>query len=457
MSFNRTNRFFKGVILCLAFVLLVSCGSTGNVGGKHLSPAEEFSKTQLSNGIPVVFKQNRGSKIVVLELVFEGGTSLISNDKSGIEALTLDLMLRGSEKYPYSAIQKLEYEKSFSLNSGSGKDFATAGFICIQRDLSLVLELFTDCMMNPAFSETDFNQKMTEAASSIASKKADPSGALGTAIRKSVFKGHPYESSASITEDSLANIKFSSVKEFYQNLLNAQRMKIAVVGSFSPELIKDFSAELEKSFGTIPKKAYSAPKIPKISIENKAVKIANEQAGDTGYIAGVFSCPSRTDDDYIPYALATMYLDDMLFSQVREKAGAAYSLGTGVLGGKEFAGVLEVFKATEKKNLKKLIYDTILSYDETVIDKKLDQFKNQYISSIFSSSQTAAGVASNVISSMEYWGNEKTFLSRADKVQAVSSKQVIAAYKKYLLPVAKENAAQWIIVDGKNNLAKYDF
>ena len=457
MSFNRTNRFFKGMILCFVFAVLVSCGSTGNVAGKHVSSADEFSKTQLSNGIPVVFKQNRGSKIIVLELVFEGGTSLIANNKSGIEALTLDLMLRGSEKYPYSAIQNLEYEKSFSLTSASGKDFATAGFICIQRDLSLVLDLFADCMMNPSFLESDFNQRMSEASNSIAAKKADPSGALGTAIRKSIFKGHPYEASASITEDSISNIKLSGVKEFYQNLLNAQRMKIAVVGNFSPELIKDFTSELEKAFGAIPKKAYASPKIPKIAFEYKAVKVANEQAGDTGYIAAVFPCPSRTDDDYIPYALATMYLNDLLFSQVREKAGAAYSLDTGVLGGKEFAGVLEVYKASEKKNLKKLIYDTILSYDEAVIEKKLDQFKNQYISSIFSSSQTAGGVASNLISSMEYWGDEKAFLSRADKVQAVTSKQMIAAYKKYLLPVAKENAAQWIIVDGKKNLAKYDF
>lgn len=457
MTFNIINKNLKIITLCLIFAVLISCGSTGNISDKHLSSSDEFSKTQLSNGIPVVFKQNRGSKIVVMDVVFEGGTSLVANDKSGIEALTLDLMLRGSEKYPYSAIQKLEYEKSFSLNSASGKDFATAGFICIQRDLSLVLELFADCMMNPSLLEKDFNQKITEAAESIAARKADPSGALGIAIRKSVFKGHPYESSSSITADSIDNIKYRTVKEYYQNLLNPERMKIVVVGNFSSELIKDFTTELEKAFGSIPKKTYSAVKIPKILVEKKTIKIANEQAGDTGYIAGVFTCPSRTDNDYIPYALATMYLDDLLFSQVREKAGAAYSLGTGVLGGKEFAGVLEVFKASEKKNLRKLIYDAILSYDEKEIDKKIDQFKNQYISSIFNSSQTAAGVTASVISSMEYWDNERAFLYRAEKVQSVTSKQVITAYKKYLLPVAKENAAQWIIVDGKNNLEKYDF
>lgn len=444
------------VFFAFATIFLYSCGSTKNTVAAS-SEVSEFSKKQLSNGIPVIFKQNRGSKIVVLKMVFEGGTSAIDRTMSGIENLTLDLMLRGSEKYPYAKIQQLEYEKSFSFSSSSGKDYSTIGFVCIQRDLAEVLDIFSECLMHPQFLESDFNQKMVEAASAISARKADPSGALGTAITKSVFKNHPYETSSLITEDSLPNIKLNLVLGTYQELLSALRIKIIVVGNFNSELINDFTGELEASFGSIQRKAFSLPKIPKVFVNAETLRIANEQAGDTGYVAGLFSCPSRNDADYIPFAIATMYLDDLLFSQVREKAGAVYSINTGVLGGKEFVAVLSGYKVTDKENFKKAVFDTILSYDEKAIEQKLSQYKNKYISSLFSSSQSASGVASNIISSIEYYGAEDAYMHRVDSVQSVNARQVIDAYKKYVLPVAQRNNAQWVIVDGKDNLQKYDF
>ena len=200
------------------------------------------------------------------------------------------------------------------------------------------------------------------------------------------------------------------------------------------------------------------PKIPHVEVKDKnAILVANEQAGDTGYITGIFEYPSRDSEDCIPLAVALMYLDDLLFSQVREKAGACYSIYTGVLGGKELLGALTVYKATEKQNLRQLIYDTILSFDEATLEKKLNQYKNRYISTIFSSSQTASGVTSALISSIEYFGSETAYLKRVELIENLTAKQVIAAYKKYIEPIAKQDAARWVVVDSEKNLPLYDF
>ena len=299
---------------------------------------------------------------------------------------------------------------------------------------------------------------MTEAASAIAMQKADPSGALGIALTKAAFSGHPYETRSSITEESYPNISLARVKNLHDELLNALRMKIVIVGNFSDDLITDFTTELDSAFGFLPKQAFSLPKIPHVEVKNKnAILVANEQAGDTGYITGIFEYPSRDSEDCIPLAVALMYLDDLLFSQVREKAGACYSIYTGVLGGKELLGALTVYKATEKQNLRQLIYDTILSFDEATLEKKLNQYKNRYISTIFSSSQTASGVTSALISSIEYFGSETAYLKRVELIENLTAKQVIAAYKKYIEPIAKQDAARWVVVDSEKNLPLYDF
>lgn len=451
-----TGFWLISIFFCLA-IALSSCGSTKGIALGEDSDKEGFVHKKLSNAVPVIFKQNRGSKIVVFRLVFEGGNSVIDKSLSGIENITLDLALRGSEAHPYSEIQQLEYEKSFSFTSSSGKDYSTAGFICIQRDLAEVFSIFADCIINPAFSEAEFEKQMKDISMHIASRKADPSGALGNAISKAAFTNHPYETTASVSEESFPNINLTMVRGLHQSLLNAMRLKIVVVGNFSSDLIDSFTKELENTFGQVARKAYSAPKIPKIPAVGESVRVANEQAGDTGYIAGLYSCPRRTDSDYVPYAIASMYIDDLLFAQVREKAGAVYSINTGVIGGKEMLGVLSVYKASEKKQLKKLINDAILSFNEEEISKKIDQYKNKYMTSIFSSSQISSGLASSIISSLEYHGSENAYLKRGRQIQDVEAKDVIAAYKKYFEPVARNNAVRWIIVDGKDNLSEYDF
>ena len=453
--------FFEKALLGLsifAISFFASCGSTKVVETVQAEQVEDFTRRQLSNGIPVVFKQNRGSKIVVFKLVFEGGTSAIDKSIGGIENLTLDLALRGTETYSYKTISQLQYEKSFSFISSSEKDYATAGFICIQRDMAEVLKIFSDCLLNPLFAESDYDQKMAEIAASIASKKADPSGALSLALTKAAFEDHPYLATSYVTDESYSNINLTLVKGIHQGLLNALRIKIVVVGNFTKELMDDFMDSLEKDYGSLSRKVFSLPKIPKISVgAGAAIRVANEQAGNTGYIAGFFECPSRDSADYIPFAIATMYVDELFFSQVREKAGAVYSINTGVIGGKELVGVIAAYKATEKKQMKKLILDAISSFDANHLAKYLEQYKNKYITSIFNSAQTASGISNSVVTSMEYFGSESAYLSRAEQVQSVETLQVIEAYKKYIAPIAKENAASWVIVDGEENLSEYDF
>jgi len=229
---------------------------------------------------------------------------------------------------------------------------------------------------------------------------------------------------------------FSSVRESFM-LLSSER-------------------SLSSSFSVIETSPFELVEIPELKT-GENIFIANAQAGDTGYIAGLYPCPDRTSSEYIPFALASMYIDDLFFSIVREKHGAVYSIGSGVIGGKKMLGAISIFKASEKEHLKEYVFEAINAFDEKGLEEKLDQYKNKYIASIYSSSQTSSGLASSVISSLEYYGSETAYLKRSQQVEKASAKEVIQAYKKYFQDPVKENAIQWIVVDGEENLSKYDF
>ncbi len=460
-KFNFFTRLFTVSTLLIFSLALVSCASTRADGGISDQVKADFSEAELSNGIPVVFKRNKSGQIFALRMIIEGGVALYPQEKSGIENVALSMIFHGSEKYPYEDIQKLEYEKSFSMSASAGKDYSVAGFTCIYRDFDSVFDLFADSFKNPLMKEDDFDRIMAGEKESVARTMADPSGLLGYLLNQTAYKGHPYSTSTGATVDSVDKITLEEVKRHAENLKNAARIKFVIVGELSSAEQKKILSKLESQFGSLEKSEYTKPEIAQINVEGETVYGSSEQAGNTGYAIAYFKGPDRYDDDYVAYALAGMYIDDLLFAKVREENGACYSIGTGVLGGRDMLGALSVYKATKANDLQKIINEAVDSFppvDE--IRRTLDQHKNKYITSLFSSSQNTAGVASNVCTSLEYSGIPEKYLYRSAEVTAVTAEQVYSAWQKYFARSSEKaggepNKWRWVSVSGPK--AKYNF
>jgi predicted Zn-dependent peptidase len=287
---------------------------------------------------------------------------------------------------------------------------------------------------------------------------------LGQELSKSAFSNHPYATSAMLTEESSASITLEDVKTHYSTLLNANRLAFVVVGDFTGSAQKDMRALLDSYFGTLEQADYTIPDIPVAEVSEGAVYAPCTVAADTGYIAGYFACPERTSDDYVAFAIALMYLDDIMFAQVREQHGAVYSIGSGVFGGRQLLGALSIYKATEKEQLKHYVYDAIESFPtEDEIAKTLDQYKNKYITTLFSNSQTITGVAGNVVASLAYYNSPTQYLNRATQVQAVTAEDVARVYRRYIARSAERaengnvNPICWVIISGEETLHQFAF
>ena len=237
------------------------------------------------------------------------------------------------------------------------------------------------------FRSEDFATVMTEEAESIQRTLSNPSGVLGLELAKSAYQGHTYATSVSPTASTISLISLDDVQAHYQTLLNSARLAFVVVGDFKGKEQKKLTEMLESYFGNLEDKGFEKATIAPLEASAGADYASCEVAADTGYIAGYFACPERTSDEYVAFAIALMYLDDIMFKQVREEHGAVYSIGSGVFGGKQLLGALSVYKATEKKQLKSYILEAIESFpDSQGIADQLDRYKNKYITSLFESS-----------------------------------------------------------------------
>ncbi len=448
-------RFLAGGIggFCL-FFNFAGCTSNKIEDSYYQANAGDFSTRNLDNGIPVIIKNTGRGQITVLRMIVEGGTPLLTSDKSGLEDVTFDIIYHGSKKYSYETIQQMEFDSSFGITASCGKDYSVAGIKCIDRDFETAFDVFQDSFFNPLMNQADFDQIIEEKRMGIARTAGDPSGVLSNRLHETVYQGHEYEASSSVTEKSVNNISLQDVQNHYKSLLDSKRIKFVIVGNMGQGRDQSVVEIINSAFGHLESGNYKIPVVSKVKTGKNTVYAECPQAGDIGYIAGYFEAPERYDADYVPFAIATMILDDEFFKHVREQNSACYSIGTGVSGGKDFLGLISVFKSSKNTEIKRLVYEAIDKFPKkSQIEAKLENYKSKYITSLFGSSQSIAGVASNIVVSTEYSGDPAKYLTRSSEVQKVTADQVVKAYQKYIAP----KKISWIVVSQKETLKDFEF
>lgn len=432
------RKLLCGIALLFLCALLLAGQEHGAFYDENI---DDFLFLQLKNKIPLVVKRNQ-SDIIALRLVIEGGAPLETPENAGLEDFTLDLMRRGSRKFSYDAVRKIAYEESAELSASSGIDYSVFGFTCIKSSLSTLYNLFEDSFFNPRFDKAEYERLLLEAAQSLAKKQNDPYSVLVRTTMQAIYEGHPYASSSGMTESSLQSITMDAIADCHGRMLDSRRLSFVLVGDLSAKEIKSLQKKLDKSFGKIAAKGYARPEIPPVRLAAETRYAALPTAGDSGYIFGCYSAPSRNADDYIAFALATMVLDNEYFLGVREKDGAVYTVNSTAFGGRQNVGVLSLYKAAQNAGLPQSIRRAQLNFPSgQALAAAVEDHKNVYINSVYSSVCTSGGIAGQIIAGLEYYGDATAYLKRMAQIRAVTANDVAAAFKKYI-----EQEYLWCVV-----------
>lgn len=455
MKIKKTYKI--AVLAVCAFFAFSGCSTTknlssekGDVKSKYFDQ-DGFYSTILSNGINLFVKQNGPAHITTLRIYFVGGSSVVSPQLSGIDDVTLEMLLRGSEKYTYEDIQKVLYNETSTISSSGGRDSSSIGFRCIKISFSKMLDLITDGIFHPSFNQETFENLMNEEKSALQSRLNDPSSWAVKLLVEKYYKDTVYEGAGVINEISAEKITLDDVKANYKKLMNASRIFIAAAGNFNDSDIKNLLKKLNKTFSKIEFNDFEIPSdekvlIPEINWKKEVLFKNLETAGSSGYIMGAFKAPRPEDSDYVPFAMATMVLDNLLFEKVREEKGSVYSIGMGSISARNSIGVLSCYKASDKK-IRKHIISAIREFPtEEILESKIEEYKNKYITKLFENGQTVTGIVSSMAFYQLKFGDFKSYLNRRETVLNVTAREVRKAFETY---ISNPETWTWAIVSGE--------
>jgi predicted Zn-dependent peptidase len=447
-------RIFRVVFTLTFIVLSLSCAhKKSSFITDNLKTFHEF---KLQNGIPVVVKISKQSRLRSVVLTLQGGKDLVPEEKAGIDTVTMKLTNMESKKYSEISRRTILKKSSASIGVSDAIDFSSYTLKTIDSYFDKTFDLYADLFLNPLFSQKYFDEIITNMKNSYRSDLTDGYARVSKALNLSFFKGHPY-SSYLYNIETLESIKLEEVKAFYNQNYVASRIAIFAVGDFNLEGLKK---KLHNSFGQLKKGDPFDTPAQNFALDETLPLILdpyNELKKEVSYVRGNFATVPVTHPDHWAIGIASNILSDILQNIIRTKNSMVYSVWSNNNGKKSNYANISAYRTNDPIKVIDLIKESIAiaasgkclspykgdgsEEDYIPVSEGLEFYKASSSTKYFSGLRTNQAIASRMAGSYMSTGDYTSYLKTMDRINAVTAGEVKTAVRKYF----KNNNIWWAV------------
>jgi zinc protease len=280
-------------------------------------------------GVTAWLIEDHTNPLISLAFGFKGGAAGDPQGKEGLATFISGMLDEGAGGIPSADFQKRLADHGIEFGFDASLDSFTGSLRFLTEERDLAFDLLGLALTQPRFDEEPVARMRGQFISSAAQNERDPEAIAGRALDGILFAGHPYARRVKGTPQSLAAITVDDLKGFVARNFLRDRLDVAVVGDITAEELKPL---LDKAFSALP--AGGPP-----------IAVAEAKVDDKGGLAVIerdipqtillFGSPGikREDPDFfaaylVNYTLGGGGFSARLMSEVREKRGLAYGIGT---------------------------------------------------------------------------------------------------------------------------------
>lgn len=322
-------KIMKNKLIALAVLLISATGLQAQIDRSQ--QPEPGPAPEINLGKPETFSLNNGLKVLVVEnhkLPRVSMTLTMDNPphsegaKVGVAGLMGSMLGEGTKDIPKDKFnEEIDY-------LGANVNFFSSGAAAssLSKYFPRVLELMSKGVLNPNFTEEEFQIEKKRALEALkSSEKNVAANARKISQALSYGKDHPYGEFS--TPETIENLTLQDVKDYYQKYFGPQNAYLVVVGDVKPAEVKNL---VEKNFKAWQKKNLVAQPMPKVN------NVAETQVNFVDFPNAVQSEVQVTntlelkkgDPDYFPVLIANQILgggaEARLFLNLREDKGYTY-------------------------------------------------------------------------------------------------------------------------------------
>lgn len=402
------------------------------------TPEIFFGKPQtfmLDNGLTVMVVENNKLPRASASLSFDNPL-IFEGEIAGVSSILSEMIGNGTQSISKEDfIEEVDFMGA-SLNiTGSG---AFAG--SLKRYFPRVLELMAQAVLEPLFTQEEFDNQKNLIKESLKTSEKDVSTAANR-VQNFITYGANHPNGEFVSQASLDKASFNDAVDFYNNFSSPNNAYLVILGDIEFEEIKSKVTELFSSWESKEVVANSFPE-PKNPDETEVIFV-DMPNGVQSVVTVINTIDfNKKEADYFPALVATRILGGggagRLFNNLREDKGWTYGSYSSISESYKTKGLILAQAQVKNEVTDSAAVELLVELDKMrnklVSDEELMSTKAKYTGNFVMSLEnpaTIAGFARNIITQDLPENYYNSFL---ENINNVTKQDVQNAAQKYFSP-----------------------
>ena len=402
------------------------------------TPEIFFGKPQtfmLDNGLTVMVVENNKLPRASASLSFDNPL-IFEGEIAGVSSILSEMIGNGTQSISKEDfIEEVDFMGA-SLNiTGSG---AFAG--SLKRYFPRVLELMAQAVLEPLFTQEEFDNQKNLIKESLKTSEKDVSTAANR-VQNFITYGANHPNGEFVSQASLDKASFNDAVDFYNNFSSPNNAYLVILGDIEFEEIKSKVTELFSSWESKEVVANSFPE-PKNPDETEVIFV-DMPNGVQSVVTVINTIDfNKKKADYFPALVATRILGGggagRLFNNLREDKGWTYGSYSSISESYKTKGLILAQAQVKNEVTDSAAVELLVELDKMrnklVSDEELMSTKAKYTGNFVMSLEnpaTIAGFARNIITQDLPENYYNSFL---ENINNVTKQDVQNAAQKYFSP-----------------------
>jgi zinc protease len=392
----------------------------------------------LPNGLRVVVVMHDEQPILTLRMLVRAGSAFDPKGKEGLAAMAATLLDQGTTTRSAGQIADTIDSIGGGLGTGAGADLSFANVLVMTDSFRFGLELLSDVIRNPAFSQEELDRQRQQAMSGLQVSYQDPDYVANLVFDRLVYGFHPYGLPNSGTPSSLQGLTTADLRAFHRRYFHPNNAILAIVGDTTAD---EAFAAAEAVFGGWPRHEVDLPVVADPPPPTRRLVIVNKpDAVQTEVRVGHIGI-QRNHPDYFAMDLATKILggegSNRLHRVLRSERGLTYGAEADMTALK-LAGDIQAETDTRTETtaeVLRLIVDEFARLQrERVSPRELGDAQAYLAGSFPLKIETPDAIAAQVLNVLFYELPVSEIPNYRERVNAITPDDIQRVSRQYLLP-----------------------
>ncbi|MCC6518544.1 MAG: insulinase family protein [Tabrizicola sp.] len=396
-------------------------------------------------GIKAWLVEDHNIPFTALELQFKGGSSLEAPDKRGVINLMTATLEEGAGEMDSKAFAEARDALAAGISFDSGADSVgvSAKFLTENRDQAI--ELMRAALVNPRFDQDAVDRVREQVLSNLRANEKDPGTLASEKFDALAFGDHPYATTGDGTIETVTKLTRDDVVAAHKAALARDRVFVAASGDITAE---ELGKLLDRLLGDLPATGAPQPDTAPWLLP-PGVTVVDFPTPQSTVFFGQLGIP-RDDPDFFPAFILNEVIGGgrftaRLMTEVREKRGLTYGIGTYLVNMEHADMLLGQFSASNDKvaeAIKVVQQEWGRLVSEGVTPEELETTKT-YLTGSYPLRFDGNGPIASILVGMQMDGMPINYVTtRNAKIEAVTAEDI----KRVAARLFKPEALQFVVV-----------